>query len=784
MRGNASILAGTVALAHCLCHDPAPADVRILTRDAVVWSQQQTIRALIDGPMSRTGILYLNGLGTPFVIEEGLDTFALELKIGEGTTPIQLRVDSAGIPLFSDTLRMTLGYNIRPTVYAYATSSSGSVLLHASILENPDSAALYFFWTQDPGNPSAATIVSPPDSLTSLEFPSGAASGEYYFTATVASSRGDTVRARTCVVIDPGGVRPFDIITDHARWIDSAVVYGITPYIFVLDGRLADVTAKIPELTRLGINTIWLQPVYATYRGGQGYDVIDYFRVRADLGSETDLLALVTAAHANGMRVLLDFIPNHTSIFHPYAQNSITDSTNSHYFSFYQRTFDNAPYSQHYKIYQGFVNYFWNELPNLNYDNPEVRRMILEAGMYWVEKFGIDGYRVDVAWGPAARYPEFFSEWRVAIKRIKPDALLLAEDKATWPSVFDRRFDAAYDWAPEQSWVSHWVWQTSYSTTSNPTIFNNANQNQRSALLRAAMTNSGSGYASAARVFRFMENNDTFRFLATHDLARTKMVGAMMFSIPGIPLIYNGQEIGVSTHPYNASSIFAVNRTIQSMDTYGLFSFYRQMALMRKRFPALTGNNFAELPVLPGASVYAYRRWDRGQNLLAVMNMGSSSVTATITVPVASMGLDSLRTYYLSDQVGGEILAVTAGQLASLPLSVPAYATRVFVVDTVAVTSIEQSSPVALPGTLALMQNFPNPFNPSTTIAFELPRRANVRLVVFDLLGREVEIVTDRAFDAGRHTVLFNGRNLASGAYFCRLDVEGATKTMKMMLMQ
>ncbi len=765
---------------------PLPADsaVTIVTKNAVVWSQDQTIRGRIQGAMDRTGILILNGQESPFSIAGGTDTFSVPLRLGEGVNHVQVRIDSAGVPLFSDTLRLTLGYNLRPAVYAYATGSSGSLQLHASILENPDSALLSFSWTQDPRNPSASSIENSLDSLTSVQFASGAASGEYYYTATVATSHGDTVRARACVVIDSGGIRPFDIAANHARWIDSAVVYGVTPYIFVLNGRFADVAAKIPELAQLGVNAIWLQPVYATYRGGQGYDVVDYFRVRSDLGSESDLHALVEAAHANGIRVLFDFIPNHTSIFHPYAQNSISDSTDSHYYSFYQRSFDGAPYSQHYRMYKGFVNYFWDELPNLNYDSPEVRRMILEAATYWIEKFGIDGYRVDVAWGPAARYPEFFKEWRLALKRIKPEALLLAEDKATWPTVFDRRFDAAYDWASEESWVSHWVWQTSYSTTSNPTIFNNSNQNQRTALLRAAMTNSGAGYAAAARIFRFMENNDTFRFLATHDLARTKMVGAMMFSIPGIPLIFNGQEIGASTHPYNASSIFAANRSIHSMDSYGLFSYYRKMALMRKGFPALTGGNFAEMPVSPGTSVYAYRRWEGRQNLLAVINMGSSSVNAAITVPIASMGLDSLRTYYLSDQVGGEVLAVTTGQLVSLPLSLPAYTTKVYVLDTVAVTSVEQDTPGSVPAVLALLQNYPNPFNPSTTIAFDLPRRANVRLTVYDLLGREVERIADRTFDAGRQTVLFDGRNLASGAYFYRLEVEGTARTVKMMLLK
>jgi cyclomaltodextrinase / maltogenic alpha-amylase / neopullulanase len=773
-----------ITLLSIFCPPNAVPGVAVLTKDAVVWGQNQVVRACITGPMDRGGLLLFNGSESPFQLGAGTDTFTVAVKLGEGTSRFLLRVDSAGIALFTDTLRLTLGYNLRPTVFAYATGSAGPVVLHATILENPDSSGVSFSWTPDGGNPAPTTLGSPFDSVTSVSIPPVPSFGEYIFTVKVATNRGDTVRARACVIVDSGATRPFDIRTDHARWIDSAVIYGITPSIFVFEGQFAHITAKIPELVQLGVNTIWLQPVYSTYRKGQGYDVTDYFAVRPDLGSESDLRALIAGAHDNGIRVLFDFVPNHTSIFHPYAQHSVTYGANSHYYSFYQRTFDAAPYSQHYKNYQGFVNYFWDELPNLDYGNPEVRRMIIEAGKYWIEKFGIDGYRVDVAWGPGARDPEFFREWRLALKRIRPDAFLLAEDKATWPSVFNERFDAAYDWAPEQSWVSHWVWQTSYSTTGNPTIFNNNNQAQRSALLRAAMTNSGTGYAANAKIVHFMENNDTFRFLATHDLARTKMAAAMMFSIPGLPLLFNGQEIGASTHPYSAPSIFSANRSIRAQDSYGLFSFYRQMAIMRKRFPALISNNYAEMPVTPGAAVFAYRRWEGRQNVFAIVNMGNADATVAVTLPVASLGLDSLRTYYLSDQVSGQVLSVSTAELSPLSVSVPGYTTRVYLLDTVAVTSVDQGSPVPVPETFALLQNYPNPFNPSTVIEFEIPRRSEIKLMVYDVVGREVEQLINRTIDAGRHTVQFRAGRLASGIYFYRLQADGLTFTRKMMVLK
>ena len=179
----------------------------------------------------------------------------------------------------------------------------------------------------------------------------------------------------------------------------------------------------------------------------------------------------------------------------------------------------------------------------MNYDNPEVQRWITESIKYWVEKYDIDGYRFDAIWGVTARKPEFTKQLRLALKRIKPELLLLAEDKASVSSVFDERFDAAYDWTPEESWVSHWSWQIDYNPDADSTIFNSPDQNlPRSSQLRNALTNNGNRYTRNAKIFRFLENNDTQRFIKFMSLDRTKMAAAFLFALDGIPLIFNGQE--------------------------------------------------------------------------------------------------------------------------------------------------------------------------------------------------------------------------------------------------
>ncbi|MCC6396943.1 MAG: T9SS type A sorting domain-containing protein [Bacteroidetes bacterium] len=761
----------------------AAQSVTLLHDDAVVWSRAQTIRGVASFVPTQDGILYVNGTGIPLQFASAVDTFSISVTLSDGVNTVWAVLDSAGTTVSSDTLFLTMGYRIRPDIEAVAAVNGRNVLLTASVLENPDSVQMSMHWTQHPGNPMPLALSGQDASECTAVFPPEAPSGDYSFSVTTACSDGDTVLAGALVRVDGDSVRAFVPQTDHARWIDSAIVYGVTPYIFVEDGRFPHITAKIPELAQLGITALWLQPVYMTHGGGQGYDVTDYFRIRPDLGTEAELRELVQTAHAHGLRVLLDFIPNHSSIYHPYAVHAAEYGTASHYYHFYQRTPDSAPYSQHYHTYQGFINYFWNELPNFNYDHPELQRMVLEAGKHWIEKLDIDGYRIDAAWGVNARKPEFMKSWRLALKRVKPSVFLLGEDKASWASVFDERVDAAYDWAPDISWVSEWVWQTDYSTSSNPTIFNSVSQGSRVGALRSAMTNRGTGYAPTAKILRFMENNDTFRFLATHDLARTKMVAAMMFSIAGVPLLFNGQETGVSAHPYDAFQIFVPHRTIASLDQFGLFPYYRLLCTMRKRLPALWGRNFEEVPVGSGPNVYAYRRWEGRENILGVVNLGSSPASIKTLLPVSRMDLDSLKAYFLTDQITNEVVQTTAGQMDSLALQIPGYTTRVYVIDTTTVTGIFETPAMAeIPGKFALEQNFPNPFNPVTGITYQVPGYAGraeggsaVRLVVYDLLGREIAVLVDEYKPPGVYIAQFDGRGLASGVYFYRLSAGNET---------
>jgi cyclomaltodextrinase / maltogenic alpha-amylase / neopullulanase len=764
------------------------AKITLHDESATVWSQNQIIKGEIDTLISTTGTLYLNGSPITFQISSSDNSFSVPVRIDTGANTIYVEVDSNSTHVYSDTITYTLGYTPLPEPYIFATVSGRNVTLHGQILSNPDSASLTFAWQADTANPAQVIVAPASDSTAAFTIPDNSPKGEYYFNWYVIASGRDTTRARTFVTVDTSGIKPFNIETDHAAWIDSAVIYGVTPYIFVANGKFNDVTTKIPELRKLGINTLWVQPVFKTHDGGQGYDITNYFSLRSDYGTESDFRKLIKTAKSYGMKVILDIPINHSSIYHPYAENASKYGTDSHYYDFYQRKGQNpdAPYSEYYQYYEGFVNYFWNELPNLNYDNPEVQKWITTACEYWIKNYNIDGYRFDAIWGVTARDSSFTQQLRFDLKRIKPSILMLAEDKATRPEVFYHRFDAAYDWTPEYSWVSHWSWQTDYDPNSDPTIFNNSNQDTRSELLHNALTNDGNGYASNAIVFRFLENNDTQRFIAFNGLARTKMAAALEFSIPGIPLIYNGQETGKSEYPYDAYRIYLNNVSIEQSDAYGLFPYYERLAKLRTSLPAMYSKNFSELSVNPNSYVYAYRRWEGNQNVICVMNMGDTKQTAQISIPVDQMNLDSSKTYYLTDILSGEVFSGSEKSLSTVNIPVDSYTTRMFLfADTImTVTGIKSIAQTNVPAQFKLSQNYPNPFNPTTNITYVIPKSGMVTLKVYDILGRQVAFLVNEQQNAGMHSVSFDASRFASGVYLYRLSYDGNSLIKKMELIK
>ena len=608
------LFCGLFATTHLLA-----AQVTLAARDATVWFPKQAITGKVTGNKSNKITVYCNGIAYKSSI--GADhQFKVSVTLKPGPNQITAVYNNAS----SRQLTLTLGYKPLPSVKPYATITGNKVTLNAALLNNPEGRPLTYSWSAEGGNPAACTIENKHAQSTIVQV--SAADGTYYFNLSVSTGK-DTAKFKTYVVRHKGSLHAFDMASEHAAWIDSAVIYEITPSVFVRKGSYDDITAKLPELKQLGINTIWLQPVYQTATTGQGYDVTDFFTLRDDLGTEAQLGNLIATAKKLQLKVIFDFVPNHTSVDHPYAQDCLKYGKSSHYYNFYQNANDGKKYSSVYHINSnGFVCYFWDKLVNLNYNNPEVQQWVIEGIKYWVNKYDIDGYRFDAMWGINSRNPEFSRRIRTELKSIKPGLLLLAEDKATDKTVFEKGFDLAYDWTPDTAWISQWSWQTHHDLRKSYTIFDFKDSLKRVGMMRKALF----ANANKTATLRFIENNDVPRFTSTHTLNVTKTAAALMFALPGIPMLYNGQEIGLKQYPYSSRPVFKHQVSIRAMDSLGYFPYYQKLISLRGKYPALRQSAMEELAVTGGGQVLALHRWQGDEHFVVIVNLDNLPANAGI----------------------------------------------------------------------------------------------------------------------------------------------------------
>ncbi len=734
--------------------------IRLHVKDATAWLPQQTITGeLKDFNSARIIIHQDESQFSQAVKNDGSFTFNLTLH--DAKNKIWVEANKGSSLVTSDTVNLTLGFHPQPVIQPYAVVGNSKVTLHTNIIQNPWIKAMHFLWSTDKNNPAKTKIINTNDSLTKVFIPNK--SGVYYFKLLVTSGK-DTAYYKTFVTRKDNGLHAFDLTKEHADWIDSSVMYEITPSFFVFHGKYTDITQKLSEIKQLGINTIWLQPVFKNEYGDQGYDITDYFSLRDDLGTEQQLQHLVTSAKALHMRVLFDFVPNHTSVDHPYAKDCIQYGTNSHYYNFYQRTYDGATYSSLYNTDEnGFVYYFWNGLVNLNYKNPEVQQWIIEACKYWINKFDIDGYRFDAMWGVNAREPEFANKLQLELKSIKPDLLLLAEDKGSLPKVYHYGFDVAYDWAADTLWISHWNWQYDYSRKKDLTIFNYPDENKRGKLLRDALFNNDD---SMHLRLRFLENNDLPRFIESLELKRTKMAAALMFALPGIPLIYNGQEIGFTRHPYSSDPIFLADQTIQSLDKENWFPYYQKLITIRNEYKSLWSKHIEEVPVKPSASVVAFHRWKINEHFIVVINLSSSPDEAHLQLN-GLQNLQAANNYTLIDVLNNDTMQLKYTDLSDYVIHMDEYSTKLILLKDDKINFSSQANRILSKDNNAFTV-YPNPAKSFINIVGSLSKAEFLHISIEDVAGKEC-FVKDTNASAGNFSTKIL-LPVSAGIYFVMIN--------------
>jgi len=616
----------------------AGAAVRLTSTGGDVFAWTQPVRG--EGTCSSVEVLIDGEVAdVPVDLADRAFTFEAPVVTGEQQVAARCVLDDAST-VDTEPITLTGMLEPRPTARIDVRVQGSTVILDARRSEptEPDGAEVVAFrWepqTQIGEEPSRLATADGhaferPVEGERLTLRAPSDDGEYYVSLTVEDDQGRTDTSTTYFVVESGRAREVDLMHEHPAWIDRSVIYA--PVHQIWGGGFDAVEQRLPYLKELGVDALWLWPPVTTRAVGQEYAIADYFSIDPEWGTPEEMKRFVDRAHELGLRVLLDFVPNHSSIEHRYYQTAEQEGPGSHYWDFYDRD------------EQGnFTHYFdWEHLPNLNFDEPQVRRMMTDAFAYWIREYGVDGFRVDAAWGILRRRPDYWPEWRQELKRIKPDLLLLAEATARKAYYFENGFDVGYDWT---SHPGQWAWASAWDFPQ-----------EAAALLAPALTNQGKGYPRDAVVMRFINNNDTdVRFVHQHDAGLTRVASALTFTVPGIPLLFGGDEVGANYVPYS-------NLTkIPWKDRFDLRPWYDELIRLRDEVPAIRSRHMHVLTTDAG-SVLAFVRPPAGGGdpVLVLLNFAKTKATATVS-----------RDPALDDVLArGPLVDAISGEQVSLPSS-------------------------------------------------------------------------------------------------------------------
>ncbi len=627
-----------------------------------VWAREKSTSGNCHGvgPNATVAVL-VNGDPVPAVRSGDMFNATVRLRPGENT--IRAVATFGTTTIRSEGVVHTVRLLPRPTaritvsigddgISLDGTSSEGSEYDPAPItgyswsfrLHHPAIAAAFAAREATPAPSPAPSSGRGP----TFAVPRPKADGEYLVSLTVMDAVGREDTASVLLAVEGGRARLVDSTREQAAWTSGATIYGVIVR-NVGAGRFQDVMDRLDDLANLGTAALWLAPVTRTLPCHFGYEMTDYFNVRPEYGTLAHFKRLVDEAHARGLRVLMDFVPNHTSIEHPYYRDAERDGPASPYYDFYDR--DEGGTATHY--------FDWTHLPNLNFDNPDVRRFMTEALMFWVREMDVDGFRVDVAWGIKQRRPDYWQEFSAAFRRVKPDGLLIAEASARDPFYAGNGYDAAYDWTDE---LGIWAWADVF-----------AGDAPIPQALRRALTNSdGNGYHPDSLIFRFLNNNDTGpRFITTHGVDCYRVASAMLLTLPGLPCFYTGDEVGAGFEPYAAAG------AIDWTDRHHLRAHFRKLIHLRRQFPGLRSREWTPLAVEPASQVFGYLRFATGGAwpVIVLLNFGPDAVEASIDPREAGTAFHGASA--LADVYSATSVMVEGG--ARLTIRMPAWGIRVLV---------------------------------------------------------------------------------------------------------
>ncbi len=465
------------------------------------------------------------------------------------------------------------------------------------------------------------------------------------------------------VAVTPAATEPGSAVPAGAWWTDAIFYEVFVRSFFDGDGDgIGDLPGLIEKLDYLndgdpattgdlGITALWLMPIFDS-PSYHGYDVTDYYRVNPDYGTNDDFKRLMEEAHQRGMHIIIDLVLNHTSSQHPWFQDSAS-GPDSEKRDWYVWSDEDprylGPWGQkvwHPKNGSYYYGVFWDGMPDLNLENPEVTTELYKVARFWLEEMGVDGFRLDAikhfvedgkqqVHTPASR--EWLVEFYTFVKGVDAEAFIVGEawDSTTIAAMYaGSGVDAVFEFS------------------------------LAGAILDSVDRGSGNAIASAmGMVQRSYDEGSYAPFLTNHDQERTmnvlgkdsekaKLAASVLLTLPGTPFIYYGEEIGMTgtkpdelirtpmqwtSEPHGGfttgrpwqplnEDYEEKNVALQSRDPASLLSRYQALVALRGAHPALRSLEFAALDS-EDRSVYGYLRLAGEEAILVVVNLSDEATT-------------------------------------------------------------------------------------------------------------------------------------------------------------
>ncbi|MBN2010150.1 hypothetical protein JW960_12465 [candidate division KSB1 bacterium] len=503
--------------------------------------------------------------------------------------------------------------NLAPVIHVKGLFQPGAVVLDASKTNSKTGEDLIIFWYQDINNPQKVKMEG--TSRLRIEIPQK--SGTYYFYVVASDKFGSSSRKTISLKVKGRKVEIFNF-SDSPDWAADAIIYDIYVKAFSPDGSLRGIIGKLPYLKKLGVNCISLLPIWESPTELK-FGASDFFRVADEYGTIDDFKALVDAAHHMGIRVILDVTFAYTSDQHPYFVSAFQNAFGAYrdFYRWYEASAQPLLYAYE------FSN-DWDRFPNLNFENPQVQKYLVDIARFWVQQ-GIDGFRCSNARGVPH---EFWKRFRHQIKELSPDCVLLNEALSRSPDYHNDEFDMSFD------------------TDFYNSLIDVMNQRKPVSAIERALRKTETNYPPHALMLRYLENHQMERFIQQHGIMKTQVAAALLLTTPGTPMLFYGQEHGVF------GSLAKMNWDESHTK---LLEYYRTLITIRREYPAIRRSPMQYVPTNHPNDVLAYIRRDETHTILVLLNFSPE----TIECQAILKDITSARSLHLEELITNSIQPVT-----------------------------------------------------------------------------------------------------------------------------